>query len=76
MNQTRRVQDAGLTDLENQMEQADFAFHLINVEIAINSLVLKRKQQDEDVEIAKELNMQIYYTTKLPPSVFLLVSLR
>ena len=52
----RKVQEAGLTDLENQVEQADFATgHLIDVEIAIDSLLLKRKQQDEGVEIANEI---------------------
>ena len=41
------------------MEQAEFAScHLINREIAINSLLLKRKQQDEGVEIANELKVQ------------------
>ena len=45
------VQEAGLTDLENQMEQAEFtAGHLIDVETAIDSLLLKRKRQDEGVE--------------------------
>ena len=33
------------------MEQAEFAAgHLIDVEIAINSFLLKRKRQDEGVE--------------------------
>ena len=42
----RKVQEAGLIDLEYQMEQAEFASgHLINIEIAIDSLLLKRKQQ-------------------------------
>ena len=55
----RRVQKAGLTDLAKQMEQAEFAScHLINIEIAINSLLLKGKQQDEGVEIANYLNVQ------------------
>ena len=59
LNQMKRVQEAGLTDLENQIEQAEFAScHLINKEIAINSLLLKRKQQGEDVEIANELKVQ------------------
>ena len=41
------------------MEQAEFAAgHLIDVEIAIDSLLLKRKQQHEGAEIAKETNMQ------------------
>ena len=52
----RKVQEAGLTDLENQMEQAEFAAgHLIDVEIAIDSLLLKGKQQDEGMEIANEI---------------------
>ena len=42
MNQMRKVQEAGLTDLENQMEQAEFVSGpLIDIEIAINSLLLK-----------------------------------
>ena len=45
------VQEAGPTDLENQMEWAEFAAgHLIDVELAIDSLFLKRKRQDEGVE--------------------------
>ena len=56
VNQMRKVQEAGLTDLENQMEQAEFAAgHLIDVEIAIDSLLLKRKQQGEEVKFANEL---------------------
>ena len=52
----KKVQEAGLTDLENQMEQTEFAAgHLIDVEIAIHSLLLKGKQQDEGVEIANEI---------------------
>ena len=59
VNQKRRVQESGLTDLENQMEQAEFAScHLINIEIAINSFLLKRKQQDEGVKNANELKVQ------------------
>ena len=55
----RRVQEVGLTDLENQMEQAEFAScHLIKIGRAIKSLLLKRKQQDEGVEIANELKVQ------------------
>ena len=39
-----RVQEAGLTDLENQMEQAEFAScHLIDIEIAVDSLLLKKE---------------------------------
>ena len=53
----RKVQETGLADLENQMKQeAEFAAGpLINVEIAIDSLLLKRKQQDARVEIANEM---------------------
>ena len=41
------------------MEQAEFAAgHLIDIEIAIDSLLLKGKQQDEGVEIANEINLQ------------------
>ena len=55
----RKVHEAGLAGLEIQMEQADFAScHLINIEIAINSLLPKRKQQDEGVEIANDLKVQ------------------
>ena len=51
----RKVQEAGHTDLKYQMEQAEFASdHLIDVEIAIDPLLLK-KQQDEGVKIANEL---------------------
>ena len=42
VNKMRKVQEAKLTDLENQMEQAEFAAgHLIDVKIAIDSLLLK-----------------------------------
>ena len=48
--------ETGLTDLENQMEPAEFAAgHLIGVKIAIDSLLLKRKQQHEEAEIANEM---------------------
>ena len=44
VNQMRKVQEAGLADLENQMEQTEFAAgHLIDVEITIDSLLLKWK---------------------------------
>ena len=56
MNQIRKVQEAGLTDLENQMEQAEFAAgQLIDVEIPIASLLQKRKQRDEGVILANEI---------------------
>ena len=52
----RKVQEVGLTDLEKKMEQTEFAAgHLIDVEIAIDSLLLKEKQQDEGVETANEI---------------------
>ena len=40
----RKVQEAGLTDLEYQMEPAEFAAgHLIDLKIAIDSFLLKQK---------------------------------
>ena len=55
----RKVQEAGLTDLENQMEQAEIAAgHLIDVEIAIDSHLLKRKEQHQGAEVTNEINMQ------------------
>ena len=37
---------AGLTDLENQMEQAEFAScHLINIKVAMDSLLLNENSQ-------------------------------
>ena len=51
----RKVQEAGITDLKYQMEQAELASgHLIDVKIAIDSLPLKR-QQDEGVKYTNEL---------------------
>ena len=56
VNQMRKAQEAGLTDLEYQMEQAEFASgHMIDVKIAIDSLLLKEKQQDEGVKITNKL---------------------
>ena len=44
VNQMTSLQKAVLTDLENQMEQAEFvSCHLINIEIAVDSLLLKIK---------------------------------
>ena len=55
-NKMRKVQKAKLTDLENQVEQAEFAAgHLIEVKIAIDSLLLKRKQQHEGVKNVNEI---------------------
>ena len=43
VNQMRNVQEAGLTDLENQMEQAEFVFrHLVDIKVAMGSLLLKK----------------------------------
>ena len=56
----RKVQEAGLTDLKNQMEQAEFAAgHLIDVEVAIDSLLLRSKKQDEGVETANEIKRAV-----------------
>ena len=42
LNKMRNVQDAGLTDLEKQMKQAEFAScHLVDIKVAIDSLLLK-----------------------------------
>ena len=55
----RKVQEAGLTDLKYQMEQAELASgHLIDVKIAIDSLLLKEKQQAERVKNTIDLKMQ------------------
>ena len=51
----RKVPEAKLTDLENQMEQAEFAAgHLIDVKIAIDSLLLNRKHRDDGVKNVNE----------------------
>ena len=56
VNKSRKVQEAKLTDFENQMEQAEFAAgHLIDVKIAVDSLLLKRKQQDDGVKNVKKI---------------------
>ena len=40
MNQMRDVQEAGLTDIENQIEHAKFAScHLVDIKVAIDSLL-------------------------------------
>ena len=52
----RNAQEAVLTDFENQMEQAKSAScHLIDIEIAIDSFLVKRKERDEGMKIATEL---------------------
>ena len=60
------------------MEQAKFAAgRLMDVEIAIDSLLLKRKRQDEGVEKCQwNKQYRMCYTTKLSPSVYRPVSLR
>ena len=51
-----KVQEAGPTDLEYQMEQAEFASgHLIDVKIAIDSFLLKENSKDERFKIENEL---------------------
>ena len=50
------MQEAGPTDLKYQMEQAELVSgHLIDVFMAIDSLLLKEEQQDEGVKITNEL---------------------
>ena len=50
---------AELIDLENQMEQAEFAAgHLINIRIAIDSLLPKRKHPHEGLKIENETKVQ------------------
>ena len=45
-NQMRNVQEAGVTDLENQIEQAGFpSCHLINIKVAIDSLLLNENSK-------------------------------
>ena len=52
-NKMKKVQEAKLTDLENQMEQAEFAAgHLIDVKITMDFLLLKRKEQNEGVKMS------------------------
>ena len=59
VNKMSKVQEVKLTDLENHMQQAEFvASHLIDVKIAIDSLLLKRKQQDEGVKKVNKKNVQ------------------
>ena len=42
VNQMRNVQEAGQTDLESQMKQAEIAScHLVNIKAAIDCLLLK-----------------------------------
>ena len=42
----RNLQEAGLTDLENQMKHAEFAScHLVDIKVAIGSLLLKENSK-------------------------------
>ena len=59
VNQMRNLQKTGLKDLENQMEQAEFAScHLIKIETAIDSLFLKENDNMKVWKIATELKLQ------------------
>ena len=56
VNRMGNVQAAGLTDLENQMEQAEFASgHLINTKVAIDSLLLKGNSK---MKVWKDLKLK------------------
>ena len=59
MKQIRNVQDAGLTDFENQMKEAEIAScHVVKIKKPIYSL-LPKKQQDEDAKkIATEIELE------------------
>ena len=61
MNQIKIVQEAGLTDLENQMKQAEFASCYLGRYKSNHRLPSsKRKQQDEGVkELATLLKVEI-----------------
>ena len=59
VNQMSNVQEAGLTDLENQMKQADFAScPLINMKVVIDSLLLKKKKLKMWKEIKTEIKVE------------------
>ena len=54
-----KSQAAGLTDLKNKMEQAEFASrHLINEKMAIDSLLLKENNRMKVREIPNESKVQ------------------
>ena len=67
---------AALTDLENQMEQTEFAAgHLIHIKIAIDSLLLKWKQhkwRSGNREQNKVQNLLYHYAVAVSPSTSLL----
>ena len=59
VNKIRKVQEAKLTDLENQMEQAEFAAgHLIDVKIAIDSLLLKENSNMKEWKFQMNAKVQ------------------
>ena len=59
VNKMRKVQEAKLTDLENQMEQAEFAAgHLIDVKIAIDSLLLKENSNMKEWKFQMNAKVQ------------------
>ena len=73
----RRAREAGLTDFENQMEQAEFAScQLIDIKIGIDSFFLKENVKMKVGNFKRIKKCRMYYTAKLSPSVFLPVSLR
>ena len=59
VNQMRIVQLAGLTDLENQIEQEDFpSCHPVDLKIAIDCLLLKENSKMKVWKAATELKVQ------------------
>ena len=53
------MQEAKLIDLENQMEQAEFAAgHLIDVKIAIDSLLLKENSNMKEWKFQMNAKVQ------------------
>ena len=54
------VQEAGLTDLENQMEQVELAsYHLVKTKLDIESVLLKENSKMKVWKIATESKVQI-----------------
>ena len=59
MNQMRKVQEAGFTDIEYQMERADFASgHLIDVKVALDSLLLKENSKIKEWKLQRNQKEQ------------------
>ena len=59
VNKMRKVQKAKLTDLVNQMEQAEFAAgYLIDVKIAIDSLLLKENSNMKEWKFQMNAKVQ------------------